>query len=99
MKLQVHVTHRDEESGQFWREFLGRIEVPDGTDLGAQQWSLREAADKKFPVSLPDREDPYSSLHIAPTGQRVRLRGKCGAGNMRRMWADRREQERREEGT
>ena len=89
MKMQVHITHKDEETGEFYRRFCGHVEIPEGMNY----FEARELACAKLPRCY---YNAFTSVHFAPVGVRVKLRGSLSEKHLNRLWAVVRETERAE---
>jgi hypothetical protein len=95
MKLQVHLTHKDEETCDFYRTFVGHITVSDTLDLSTAQ-GYREARELACATLKDCYWSDFTSVHFAPVGVRVKSSGPLSNETVNHLWAVRREDERSE---
>jgi len=79
MKVQVHLTHKDEETRDFYREFCGHIDIPEGMSyFEARKLACERLANCYYNES--------TSVKFTPVGVRVKLRGRLPKREVDRLW-------------
>jgi hypothetical protein len=95
MKLQVHLTHKDEDNCDFYRTFVGHITVSDTLDLSTPQ-GYHEAREMACETLKDCYYSDFTSVHFAPVGTKVKRHGPLSAGAVNFLWSVVRETERSE---